>query len=88
REDDKANVEQRHTRPLFWGDRNGSNGSWKGPADCPLWVKSGHVQRTRRCPLCANSGHQNGGKSAVSFSLAYKLNQAEWQFISNRRRAF
>ena len=22
---------------------------------CPLWVKSRHVQRTSRCPLCANS---------------------------------
>ena len=26
-------------------------------AQCPLWVKSRHVQCTRRCPLCANSGH-------------------------------
>ena len=25
--------------------------------ECPLWVKSGHVQCTRRCLLCANSGH-------------------------------
>ena len=25
---------------------------------CPLWVKSGHVQRTGRCPLSAKSGHQ------------------------------
>ena len=24
---------------------------------CPLWVISGHVQRTSRCPLSANSGH-------------------------------
>ena len=24
---------------------------------CPLWVKSRHVQRTSRCPLCAKSGH-------------------------------
>ena len=24
---------------------------------CPLWVKGGHVQCTRRCPLCANRGH-------------------------------
>jgi hypothetical protein len=24
----------------------------------PLRVKSGHVQRTRSCPLWANSGHQ------------------------------
>ena len=24
---------------------------------CPLWVKSRHVQRTTPCPLCANSGH-------------------------------
>ena len=27
------------------------------PFQCPLWVKSGHVQCTRRCLLCANSGH-------------------------------
>ena len=26
---------------------------------CPLWVKSGHVQRTRLCPLCAKSGHRD-----------------------------
>ena len=25
---------------------------------CPLYPNSGHVQRTGRCPLCANSGHQ------------------------------
>ena len=25
---------------------------------CPLWVKSRHVQRTSRCPLSANSGHR------------------------------
>ena len=25
--------------------------------ECPLWVKSRHVQYTKRCPLCANSGH-------------------------------
>ena len=25
---------------------------------CPLWVKSGHVHRKSRCPLCANSGHE------------------------------
>ena len=25
---------------------------------CPLWVISGHLQCTRRCPLCANSGHR------------------------------
>ena len=24
---------------------------------CPLWVKSRHVQRTSSCPLSANSGH-------------------------------
>ena len=33
----------------------------KGSSDvkrCPLWVKSGHVQRTSRCPLCARSGHR------------------------------
>ena len=24
---------------------------------CRLWVKSGHVQRTRSCPLWAKSGH-------------------------------
>ena len=24
---------------------------------CPLWVKSRHVQRTSQCPLSANSGH-------------------------------
>jgi hypothetical protein len=24
---------------------------------CALWVISGHVQCTKRCPLCANSGH-------------------------------
>ena len=24
---------------------------------CPLWVKSGHVQRNSACPLSANSGH-------------------------------
>ena len=24
---------------------------------CPLWVKSEHVQCTRRCPLCAKSRH-------------------------------
>ena len=29
----------------------------QGADKCPLWVKSGHVQRTSRCPLCANSGH-------------------------------
>ena len=27
-------------------------------AQCPLWVKSGHVQCTSRCPLSANSGHR------------------------------
>ena len=26
---------------------------------CPLWVKSGHVQCTGACPLCANSGHSD-----------------------------
>jgi len=26
-------------------------------AVCPLWVISRHVQRTSRCPHCANSGH-------------------------------
>ena len=25
--------------------------------ECPLWVKSRHVQRTSQCPLSANSGH-------------------------------
>ena len=24
---------------------------------CPLWVISGHLRRTSRCPLSANSGH-------------------------------
>ena len=28
--------------------------------ECPLWVKSGHVQRTSRCPLSAKSGHRLG----------------------------
>ena len=27
-------------------------------SECPLWVKSRHVRCTRRCPLCATSGHQ------------------------------
>jgi hypothetical protein len=27
----------------------------------PLWVKSGHVQRTSRCPLSAKSGHCHSG---------------------------
>ena len=26
-------------------------------SDCPLWIKSRHVQCTRRCLLCASSGH-------------------------------
>jgi hypothetical protein len=27
------------------------------PGRCPLWVISGHVQRTSKCPLCARSRH-------------------------------
>src|SRR5262245_3567698 len=27
--------------------------------ECPLWVKSGHVQCTSRCPLRADSGHRH-----------------------------
>ena len=34
--------------------RTGQAHHWKG-FGLPLWVKSGHVQRTRRCPLCARS---------------------------------
>ena len=33
---------------------------------CPLWVKSGHVQWTRRCPLSANSGHDSASWIAQS----------------------
>ena len=29
------------------------------PDQCPLWVKSGHVQRTSGCPLCAKSRHSS-----------------------------
>jgi hypothetical protein len=36
-------------------------------SQCPLWVISGHVQRTRRYPLCANSGHPGERGSCLRF---------------------
>src|SRR4029078_5974080 len=30
---------------------------------CPLWVKTRHVQRKKLCPLSANSGHYKKGRS-------------------------
>jgi len=38
----------------------------KGPShesQCPLWIRSGRVQRTHLCPLWANSGHVRAGLS-------------------------
>ena len=32
----------------------------------PLWVKSGHVQCTRRCPLSANSRHRHYSIASVA----------------------
>ena len=44
---------------LWWGNQ------------CPLWVKSRHVQRTSRCPLCANSRHSLArAATALAKSLA------------------
>ena len=33
-----------------------STGGLEG-VQCPLWVKSGHMQCKKACPLSANSGH-------------------------------
>ena len=45
--------------PLNLKGTTGAQGTDGNPArsECPLWVKSGHVRRTSRCPLSANSGH-------------------------------
>jgi hypothetical protein len=40
--------------------RLSANWPW---GQCPLWVKSRHVQRTSRCPLCANSGHEAASRT-------------------------
>ena len=47
----KTNISQHHL-----GSTVESRHSAVQPG-CPLWVKSGHVQRTSRCPLSARSGH-------------------------------
>jgi hypothetical protein len=39
------------------GHRSRSNRDSERAWQCPLWVKSGHVQCTRRCPLSAKSIH-------------------------------
>ena len=43
----------------------------RGP--CPLWVKSRHVQRNRRCPLSA-SGHCQGFLPKFLLGVANSLN--------------
>ena len=40
---------------------------------CPLWVKSRHVQRTSRCPLSANSGHRLKELSVPGYFMAGAL---------------
>ena len=40
---------------------------------CPLWVKSRHVQCTRRCLLCANSGHRTAHSITSSASNCIEL---------------
>ena len=37
-----------------------SGATW-AQRSCPLWVISGHLQRTSRCPLCARSGRRAAG---------------------------
>ena len=38
--------------------------------ECPLWVKSRHVQRTSRCPLSAKCEHEGACGNASCHSIA------------------
>jgi len=40
---------------------------------CPLWVKSGHVQCTHACPLSARSGHPKSGGIEKAEALTSRL---------------
>src|SRR5262249_12127495 len=44
--------------PHTSGHRSGSKLHWESPCRCPLWVKSGHLQRTSSCPLYPRKRHQ------------------------------
>ena len=47
---------KRNTSPPFYKQTAASR--QHSHAQCPLWVKSRHLQCTSRCPLSANSGHR------------------------------
>ena len=50
---------------------------------CPLWVKSGHVQCTRRCPLCAKSGRRAQLFDHFIGAILYRLRHGDAECLGS-----